>query len=71
MAAFDSKTISMSRHSKEIDQIVTKLAEFEIHITDSGRDIFYDRDNGHHSDLVIALALAVWAQITTDRRAAL
>ena len=51
----------MSRHSKEIDQIVRELAEFEIHISDSGRDTFDDRGNGHHSDLVIALALAVWA----------
>ena len=61
MAAFDSKSIYMTRQSKEIDQIVTELAEFEIHITDSGRDIFDDRGKGHHSDLVIALALAVWA----------
>jgi phage FluMu gp28-like protein len=61
MAAFDSKSIYMTRRSKEIDQIVTELAEFEIHITDSGRDIFDDRGKGHHSDLVIALALAVWA----------
>lgn len=61
VAAFDSKTIYMSRHSKEIDQIVRELAEFEIHISDSGRDTFDDRGKGHHSDLVIALALAVWA----------
>jgi hypothetical protein len=51
----------MTRRSKEIDQILTELAEFEIHITDSGRDNYDDRGKGHHSDLVIALALAVWA----------
>jgi len=61
MAAFDSKSIYMTRRSKEIDQIVTELAEFQIHITDQGRDHFDDRGKGHHSDLVIALALAVWA----------
>lgn len=51
----------MSRHSKEIDQIVLELAEFEIRIIDSGRDVFDDRGKRHHSDLVIALSLAVWA----------
>jgi phage FluMu gp28-like protein len=61
MAAFDSKSIYMTNRSKEIDQIVTELAEFEIHISDSGRDTFDDRGKGHHSDLVVALALAVWA----------
>jgi phage FluMu gp28-like protein len=60
-AAFDSKAIYMSQHSREIDQIVRELAEFEIHISESGRDTFDDRGNRHHSDLVIALALAVWA----------
>lgn len=60
-AAFDSKSIFMTKRSKEIDQIVRELAEFEIHITDSGRDTFDDRGKGHHSDLIIALALAVWA----------
>ena len=60
-AAFDSKSIYMTRRSREIDQIVKELAEFEIHITESGRDTFDDRGKGHHSDLVIALALVVWA----------
>ena len=60
LAAFDSKSIYMTRRSKEIDQIVTELADFEIHIADSGRDVFDDRGKGHHSDLVIALALAIW-----------
>lgn len=61
VAAFDSKSIYMTRRSKAIDQIVSELAEFENHITDLGRDAFDDRGKGHHSDLVIALALAVWA----------
>ncbi len=61
MAAFDSKSIYMTRRSKEINQIVSELAEFQIHITEAGRDVFDDRGKGHHSDLVIALALAVWA----------
>jgi hypothetical protein len=51
----------MTRRSKEINQIVSELAEFQIHITEAGRDVFDDRGKGHHSDLVIALALAVWA----------
>jgi hypothetical protein len=38
-----------------------KLEWFEIHITDSGWDIFDDRGKGHRSDLVITLGLAVWA----------
>ena len=61
MAAFDSKSIYTTRRSKEIDQIVIELAEFEIYVIESGRDIFDDRGKGHHADLVIALALAVWA----------
>lgn len=61
MAAFDSKSIYMTRRSKEIDQIKNELAKFQIHITEAGRDVFDDRGKGHHSDLVIALALAVWA----------
>lgn len=61
MAAFDSKSIYMTRQSKEIDQIKTELSEFQIHITESGRDLYDDRGKGHHSDLVVALALAVWA----------
>jgi phage FluMu gp28-like protein len=61
MAAFDSKSIYMTRRSNEIGQIKTELAEFQIHITEAGRDHFDDRGKGHHSDLVIALALAVWA----------
>ena len=61
MAAFDSKSVYMTRRSREIDQIVTELAKFGIYITESGRDTFDDWGKGHHSDLVIALALAVWA----------
>jgi hypothetical protein len=61
VAALDFRSLYITKRSREIDQIVTELAEFEIHITESGRDTFDDRGKGHHSDLVIALALAVWA----------
>jgi hypothetical protein len=60
LAAFDSKTLFMTGQSKELAQIVTELQEFEIHITESGRDHYEDRGKGHHSDLLIALALACW-----------
>lgn len=59
MAAFDSGAILMSGQSKEIGQIVDELTSIGLHITDEGRDHYDDRGKGHHSDLVIALSLAV------------
>ena len=60
MAAFDSGTILMTRQSKEINAILDELANFEIHISEAGRDA-YNAASSHHDDLVIALSLAVWA----------
>jgi hypothetical protein len=60
MAAFDSSTIYMSKQSKEINAILDELANFEIHISEAGRDA-YNAAPSKHDDLVIALALAVWA----------
>jgi hypothetical protein len=59
MAAFDSGAILMSGQSKEIDQIVDELTSIRLHVTDEGRDHYGDRGKGHHSDLVMALSLAV------------
>jgi hypothetical protein len=60
MAAFDRGVITMSENSKEADAILEELANFEIHISDEGHDSYYAAP-AHHDDLVIALALAVWA----------
>jgi hypothetical protein len=59
MRSLDSDAILMSGQSKEIDQIVDELTSIGLHITDEGRDHYGDRGKGHHSDLVIALSLAV------------
>jgi hypothetical protein len=58
MAAFDSKTIRMTRRSKEFDAVVDELTNFEIHISEAGRDSYYAAPS-KHDDLVVALSLAV------------
>ena len=59
MAAFDSKTIHITRRSKEIDAIVDELTNFEIHISEAGRDS-YNAAPSKHDDLLISLCLACW-----------
>jgi hypothetical protein len=60
MAAYDRGIMSMPRDSKEADAILDELANFEIHISEAGHDSYYAAPS-KHDDLVVALALAVWA----------
>ena len=60
MAAYDRGIISVPRDSKEAAAIEEELANFEIHISEAGHDTYYAAPS-KHDDLVIALALSVWA----------
>jgi hypothetical protein len=58
LAAFDSGIIKLTRQSKEIDAVIDELSNFEIKISEEGRDS-YNAAPSKHDDLVVALALAV------------
>ena len=61
VALFDSKRINLTKRSKEIDDMLDELANFEIHVSEeTGRDS-YGAKSGTHDDLLVSLALACWA----------
>ncbi|MGZ4846414.1 MAG: phage terminase large subunit family protein [Halobacteriota archaeon] len=57
IALFDANRLHLSKRSKEIDAMVTELENFELHLTDEGKDT-YGAKIGKHDDLVCALGLA-------------
>jgi hypothetical protein len=61
VALFDSKHIYLTKKSREIDAMLDELANYEIHVSETGADSFGAFKTGSHDDLVTALALAVWA----------
>ena len=59
LAAFDSDRIYISKRSKEMDAVLDELENFEIKVSDEGRDS-YSAKIGSHDDLIIALGLSCW-----------
>ncbi|MGZ7132928.1 MAG: phage terminase large subunit family protein [Halobacteriota archaeon] len=59
LAVFDSDHIYISSHAKEIAAMIEELDNFEIRISDEGRDQFGAK-TGSHDDLVCALGIACY-----------
>jgi|GEM_PF-209956 len=60
VSVFDADRVELPGHSKETDAMVNELLNFEIRVSDEGRDSFGAFKVGAHDDLVTALGLAVW-----------
>ena len=60
VSVFDDDRIELPARSKEIDAMVNELSNFEIRISEEGRDSFGAFKVGTHDDLVTALGLAIW-----------
>lgn len=52
-----------------LDVLLDELADYRVHVTDSGRDT-YEARAGAHDDMLFALALAVWHAERLSRRRA-
>ncbi|MGZ4913883.1 MAG: hypothetical protein ACXV3T_03050 [Halobacteriota archaeon] len=59
-AAFDSNHIFLTKRSKMIDAVINELENFEMRISDDGRDHFGAFKTGAHDDLLCALGIAAW-----------
>lgn len=60
VSVFDADRIELPAGSKEIDAMINELLNFEIRVSDEGKDAFGAFKVGAHDDLVTALGLAVW-----------
>lgn len=52
-------TMKIAKGIKEADALIEELANFQVKITDSGRDVYGGR-SGVHDDLVLSVAMAAW-----------
>jgi hypothetical protein len=59
VALFDAKRLFLAKRGHETDAMIEELQNYEIHVSDEGRDQ-YGAKTGAHDDLVTALALSVW-----------
>ncbi|MGZ4848160.1 MAG: hypothetical protein ACXV5N_10245 [Halobacteriota archaeon] len=60
VALFDSERIKLPKASKESETMVEELLNYEIHVSEEGRDQYGAFKVGTHDDLVTALGLACW-----------
>jgi hypothetical protein len=60
VSVFDADHMELPARSKEIDAMIIELLNFEIRVSDEGRDAFGAFKVGTHDDLVTALGLAIW-----------
>ena len=60
VAALDDGRVKFPKSSKEIDAMIDELQNYEIHVSEEGRDSYGAFKVGTHDDLVTALGLACW-----------
>ncbi|MEI7827661.1 MAG: hypothetical protein WCI87_07715 [Euryarchaeota archaeon] len=61
VALFDGHFLHLTKRSQEIEAIKEELQNYELRVSDEGRDSFGAFKTGQFDDLVTALALACWA----------
>jgi hypothetical protein len=59
LSCFDSDRIFISKRSRELEAVKQELQNFEIKISDEGRESF-NAKIGSHDDLLCALGIAAW-----------
>jgi hypothetical protein len=63
-AVLQGRRLRVSQQQREAGELIRELQDFSIKVTDSAHETFESLRERDHDDLVLALALAVWAAET-------